>query len=80
MSEIRAEVTFMLTDGSEQRLRKRAQLLGEEEYDTAEEYTLLQALQVVWHHDPEWLHANVLEGWVLERGAQPDGPMQEVWR
>lgn len=73
--EIYGEVTFFVKAGTEDALQAKARELDDEEVD---EYTLVQALQVVWHQDPDWLHKHVLEGWTLDKADDGDG-MKQVW-
>lgn len=47
-------------------LAKAAQCDDESNGSHQSTYTVEQALSVVWHNEPEWLHANVLTGWVAE--------------
>jgi hypothetical protein len=81
-TEIYAEVTFHVPDDKTKidALNARAREIDEEEgNDIPEEYALAQALQVVWHLDPEWLHRNFLVGWTLDKAADDDGNMRLVW-
>ena len=76
--EIHAEVTFHIRPEHLHALKAKAREIdldnvGEE--DTPDIYTDGQALQVVWHNEPEWLHNHeVLLGWTIEK---IDGAM--VW-
>lgn len=85
ISEIYGEVTFYLkTSLDTAPLMAKARELDEEnnglgEVDLPEEYTLTQALQVVWHNDPQWLHDNVLTGWTLNRAQNEAGRMSPIW-
>jgi hypothetical protein len=80
IAEIHAEVTFMIDEGSVDALKAKAAELDEDALDEAEgEYTLAQALQVVWHREPEWLHENGLVGWTLDKASEGSGPMRHIW-
>lgn len=80
--EVEAQVRFIFKDGPIEQLFTRAAELDEEGawggVDIPETYTLAQALQIVWHQDPDWLHANVLMGWVMEK-AKVKGTWRDVW-
>lgn len=82
--EIHAEVTFYLKDGRDvlEKLTTKARQIDEDNgnlSDAPDEYTIPQALQVVWHNDPEWLHDNVLDGWTLDRAPDEAGTMRPIW-
>ena len=83
MTDIHAEVTFMVKAGVEDALLAKAKQVDEEvgniEPDVPETYTMLQALQIVWHNEPEWLHQNILFGWTLDKGTDESGQMRSVW-
>jgi hypothetical protein len=78
---IRSEVAFHLADrpGVLDELRAKARQLdldeaGILEEDLPTEYTAEQALQVVFHHAPDFLfgrpyEARILDGWVFERNV-----------
>jgi hypothetical protein len=79
---VSAEVTFYLRRDAVEALMAKAAVVDEENNGAAETtYTLPQALQVVWHHDPEWLHRHVLVGWTLDRAADywSSEPMRVIW-
>ncbi len=78
-SEIRAEVTFHLKDIKPEVLFSKAGELDDQS-DEVEEYTIAQALQVIWHNDPEWFHENVLDGWTMDKASDDDGYMRSVWK
>jgi len=82
MPEIEGQVTFHVKDGTQGALMTKAAQVDAEYngVDEAIDYTIAQALQVVWHLDPEWLHANVLEGWTLDRVCDDDERgWHDVW-
>lgn len=75
--DVMAKVTFMFKHNSTEALMdKAAEIDGE---DAEDSYTIAQALQVVWHADPEWLHENVLAGWTLNETLLPRGDYAPVW-
>lgn len=81
MTNVTAMVTFILKAGAEDDLKRKAREVDAEnvdEEDMPAEYTIPQALQVVWCHEPEWLHANVLMGWTLDKYQSEDG-YRMVW-
>lgn len=80
--ELRCEVTFHFNDADVDELKAKAREVdldvnGIEEADIPD-YTLPQALQVVWHMEPQWLHQKILHGWTLDKGVV-DGVMRPVW-
>jgi thioredoxin-like negative regulator of GroEL len=79
ITELHAEVTFHIQEGAIDALKEKAREIDEAGDDIPEEYTLAQALQVVWHLEPEWLHEHLLAGWTLDRTADDDGTMRGVW-
>jgi hypothetical protein len=79
--DVEAEVTFMVKDDQVDALMSKAREIDEVNQspeDMPETYRVDQALQIVWHEEPEWLHKNVLEGWTLDK-AMVDGSMRMVW-
>lgn len=75
--EIYGEVSFHLKPDSVDALKAKAREVDEEEVDG--EYTVAQALQVVWHLEPAWLHTHILDGWTLDKATDENGEMREVW-
>lgn len=65
---ITVTVTFMLKDDAAlTALREKARQVDDETTgEHAVSYTEKQALAVVWHNEPEWLHEHALRGWVVE--------------
>lgn len=81
-SEIVAEVTFHIPDDAEliNALHAQARKLDiDNEVDPPDTYTLVQALQVVWHLDPHWLHDHFLKGWILHKAAVVGAEMRPIW-
>lgn len=79
-NEIYGEVTFMVKRDQIDALKVKAREL-DDPANQVEVYTIQQALQVVWHQDPAWLHEHVLIGWILDKASEPDdrGTMRGVW-
>ena len=79
-TEIGGEVTFHLKDGIEEQLfAKAAEVDMDNNGEAEDKYTVAQALQVVWHLEPEWLHKNVLLGWTLDKATDEEGVMRRIW-
>jgi hypothetical protein len=83
MVNVYGEVTLYVKRGTEDALKAKAKECDEDPSwgmcEVPEDgYTLEQALQVVWHADPEWLHKNVLEGWTLDKAGVESTP-QSIW-
>lgn len=83
MIEIHGEVTFFIKEEVVEQIKAKAFEIDESgdwgAVNIPEEYEIRQALQVVWHQDPEWLHRQ-LSGWTLDKAATvPDGTMREIW-
>lgn len=76
-----AEVTFHIDLGAIPALKQKAADIDEggEEDPSPDDYTVAQAFTVVWHLEPEWIHEHVLDGWTLDRAADVDGIMHDVW-
>lgn len=80
MVDIQAEVTFYVKDDSVPALlEKAAQVDRDENGQVEESYTVPQALQVVWHAEPEWLHTRALDGWTLDKTRNESGTMRPIW-
>lgn len=77
-TELQAEVTFVLRDEKIEALKAKAAEI-DDDYPPEGGYNVTQALQVVWHREPEWLHDNhVLSGWTLDKSNE-GGTMRDVW-
>lgn len=64
----RSEVEFYITDDEAKLAELRAKAKEVDDHNSGEhlvEYTTEQAFTVAWHDDPDWCHANVLQGWVV---------------
>lgn len=81
-SDVLAQVTFMVKAGTEEALiaKARALDLDQNGVDDDLDYTIGQAIQIVWHLEPEWLHREVLEGWTMDRVCDDDEHgWHDVW-
>ena len=78
-TDVRAQVTFMIREDRVEEMKEKARSLDEDNgFDAPEDYTVAQALQVVWHNEPEWLHNGGLIGWTLDKHSEAGG-WKEVW-
>lgn len=74
VDDVLTPVRFHVNRADIEKLRKRAAEIDDREHgEHLAEYTVPQALLVVFHGDPEFLFDNVLSGWVFE-------PANDVWQ
>lgn len=92
MTALAAHVTFYVNDDDKLDLdavKAKALALDIENGTLPEEpdenepypdYTLAQALQVIWHNDPAYFHEHCVHGWTLDKIEDADtGLLQDPW-
>ena len=72
------QVEWVIDASAVDKLKAMARELDEQR-DEVTEYSLPQALQIVWHNDPMWVHTNLLYGWVLSDWKDEGGHWRHVW-